>query len=80
MCVLVGLLNLTASLNVPDAWRQLEPWFDPLCAIACAELPPHADDAALSAAWGGALSAAWDVSCASRLPCARPSAQRTRMV
>ena len=73
MCVLVGLLNLTASLDVPEAWRQLEPWFDPLCGIACAELPPHADDAALSAAWDGALSAAWDGSWDGSATTARPA-------
>ena len=73
MCVLVGLLNLAASLDVPEAWRQLEPWFDPLCGIACAELPPHADDAALSAAWGGALSAAWDGSWDGSAMTARPA-------
>jgi len=67
MCVLVGLLNLTASLDVPEVWRQLEPWFDPLCGIACAELPPHADDAALSAAWDGS----WDGSATTPRPAVR---------
>jgi len=56
MCVLVGLLNLTASLDLPEAWRQLEPAFDGACATACAKLPPADDAAALSAAWGDATT------------------------
>ena len=56
MCVLVGLLNLTASLDLPEVWRQLEPAFDGACATACAKLPPADDTTALSAAWGDATT------------------------
>ena len=66
MCVLIGLMNLTASMDVLTIWREFEPQFDELCVGLCegaaepplagALWPADADAApwAAGAAWGAA--------------------------